>query len=218
MRRNARQRVAACVLTLLAQAGVFALFMQPRLPSQVHEDEPVRLTILQLVQPPPARPSLPARKPFSPATVAVVATQVERVEVMDDSDTPSDVAPPPDAAPGIDWHGLMKGAARSAAERDVQRDLHGEPGNSKPQVLVIPERPHQAGDTERYDDGAVLTWVNERCYWLRDPHQPGPSKICKTATLAERRAEANRIEREKAMKPGYLSRPLPLPRVRGANP
>jgi hypothetical protein len=213
MRRNARQRVTACLLALLAQSGVIALFVHSRAPPGAHVDDPERLIFLQLVQPPLVRSPSPSSRPAGRSVIpaAVPVTQVDRVAI-DNPEPQPESALPLDPAPGVDWYGLMKDAARSAAEREAERELHGQPGDSKPQVLVIPERPHQAGDTEQFDDGSVLTWVNERCYWVRNPHESGPRKICKTPTLAERRAEAKRIEREKAMKPGYLSRPLPLPK------
>jgi hypothetical protein len=75
--------------------------------------------------------------------------------------------------------------------------------------------PHKAGDTEHFDGGEVITWVNERCYYT---NRPGPigfggtsQKVCKTRSMAERRSEAFAAELEKAAKPNYLSRPLPQP-------
>lgn len=85
--------------------------------------------------------------------------------------------------------------------------------DSRPQVLVIPERPHMPGDTEQYG-GMVLTWMNERCYWARDTVAFGGVRarlFCKNPTLAERRAEAHRQEMLDAMKSEFLKRPLPKP-------
>jgi hypothetical protein len=79
-------------------------------------------------------------------------------------------------------------------------------------------RPHKPGDSERLDGGVVISWINETCYFRSDPLENmmgDPHKlklpICKVRSLWEREGERRAAELEKAAKPDYLSRPLPLP-------
>ncbi len=212
MRRNIRQRTAACLLALLAQTGLIALFVHSPVRQVAHEDDSKRLIFIQPVQLPEIVPPRPDRTLAAGRTnSSVMITERARSESVEPPEPPRAITVPPGDAPRIDWYGAMESAARSAAERAEERELHGSPENSKPQILVIPERPHMAGDEERYDDGTVVTWLSERCYVILDRLEPRPMRVCKTPTLAERRREANRKEREKAMKPEYLGRPLPMP-------
>ncbi len=100
--------------------------------------------------------------------------------------------------------------------------MHEKPAaslDSKPVALVLPDKskqPHKAGDTEHFEGGEVITWLNERCYVS---NRPGPvgfggesKKMCKVRSMAARRSEAMAAELEKDVKPEYLSRPL-LPPV-----
>jgi hypothetical protein len=212
MRRNAEQRAAACLLALLAQAGLIALFMQKRAPAIAHVDNVQYLVFIQSSPPPKAPPPPTAKLARTRASISVIEQVTPDLTIEAEGPTPS-VAAPPDAASHIDWIGNLRRDARAAGEAAEERELHGDPLHSKPEVLIIPERPHQAGDEERYDDGAVLTWLNERCYVLLDPasYGPNPVKNCKNRTLAEKRAAANRREQENAMMPKYLRKPLPVP-------
>ncbi|MEO8313485.1 MAG: hypothetical protein ABI645_01710 [Pseudomonadota bacterium] len=213
MRRNARQRAAACLLALLAQAGLIALFMQSRVLRVAQEDESKRLIFVlpfqeQKLPPPPSPPDRPAITP----TALSISDEVVTLE----QPAPSPLSAAPQAAPPrIDWYGQMEAAARITAERLYERDLHGMPLDSKPKVLDMPERPQRPGDEERYP-GAVLTWLNEHCYVMLDPAGSGPKpiKVCKEPTLAQRRAAAHKKELEKAMVPGYIRRPVPKPGLR----
>lgn len=212
MRRNAGQRAAACLLALLAQAGLIALFMQKRTPAIAHADNARYLLFIQS-SPPPEAPAPPTTKPARTRESFSITEQVKpNVAVEAEEPLPS-ITAQSDAAPHIDWYGNLRRDARAAGEAAEERELHGDPLHSKPQVLIIPERPHQAGEEQRFDDGAVLTWLNERCYVLLDPatYGPNPVKNCKNRTLAEKRAAANRRERENEMMPKYLRKPVPVP-------
>ena len=83
---------------------------------------------------------------------------------------------------------------------------------------MLPDKsnlPHKAGDTEHFEGGEVITWVNERCYYS---NRPGPmtfggasQKVCKTRSMSARRSEARAAELQKAITPEYLRTPLPAP-------
>lgn len=212
MRRNAGQRAAACLLAVLAQAGLIALFMQKRAPLIAPVDNVQYLVFIQS-SPPPKAPPPPTAKPHRTRASIATIQQVTPDVTVEAEEAVLSVAAPPDAATHIDWYGNLRRDAHAAGVAAEERERHGDPLHSKPEVLIIPERPHQAGDEQRFDDGAVLTWLNERCYVLLDPasYGPNPVKNCKNRTLAEKRAEANRRERENAMMPKYLRRPLPVP-------
>jgi hypothetical protein len=119
--------------------------------------------------------------------------------------------------PPIDWYAE---GARSAREvfKDQLRETPEPSLDSKPQALVLPDRsnlPHKAGDTEHFEGGEVITWVNERCYYSNRPSAisfgGASQKVCKTRSMSQRRSEARAAEMEKAIKPDYLDRPLPQP-------
>ena len=132
------------------------------------------------------------------------------------------VAPGPEhstaiTVPPIDWYAE---GARSAREvfKDQLRETPEPSLDSKPQALVLPDRsnlPHKAGDTEHFEGGEVITWVNERCYYSNRPSAisfgGASQKVCKTRSMSQRRSEARAAEMEKAIKPDYLDRPLPQP-------
>ncbi|MEO8307050.1 MAG: hypothetical protein ABI616_03295 [Pseudomonadota bacterium] len=84
--------------------------------------------------------------------------------------------------------------------------------------MVLPDisnLKHKAGDTEHFEGGKVITWINERCYLTNQPGAIGfggtSVKVCKKRSMAERESAALAAELEKAVKPDYLSRPLPSP-------
>jgi hypothetical protein len=226
MRRNQRQRAAACLLALLAQAGFIALFMLSGKPHvEFADDESKRLIFVQPIEPLEIPPPPPRNNRDGGSTARAIPDAVsDRAQEVDRLATPappetSPDTPAPDAAPGIDWYGVMESSAKEIAGKLEDRERDGNPLDSKLKAMDIPERPHKAGDEERYPDGAVVTWLSERCYVLLDPAGSGPKpvRICKESTLAERRAEAHRKELEKAMMPEYLRRPLPKPPAAKAN-
>jgi hypothetical protein len=129
-------------------------------------------------------------------------------------------APVPDTAitvPPIDWDAEGAGSVRNAS-RDAAREKPQPSLDSKPRVLVLPDKsklPPKAGDTEHFEGGEVITWINEICHYT---NRPGPmnfggesQKVCKVRSMNERRSEALAAELEKAVKPDYLSKPLLLP-------
>jgi hypothetical protein len=221
MRRSVWQRAAACLLALLAQAGFIALFMVSKKQHvEPESDSSQRLTFIQWIEQTPEveprhRARLPRRiTPNETIAVSVVEPIADshRDAVPDGPETTADA--PPDSAPRVHWQAVMESTARAVGKELEERERNGELLDSKLKAMDIPERPHKAGDEERYPDGAVVTWLGERCYVLLDPAGSGPKplRICKRSTLAERRAESRRKELESAMMPEYLRRPLPKPR------
>ncbi len=128
--------------------------------------------------------------------------------------------PTPIAAPTIDWN-----TAAAKASRDFvgQQELEsrGSVLDSKPGVLVLPPtaKKHKAGDTEHYEGGEVITWINDSCYVKLDPERTGPDfrRICKTGSQYERNSEARAEALEKAVKPRYLGGKREIPRTADAD-
>ena len=98
----------------------------------------------------------------------------QRVTAPDDSIArPSNVSTPLAIAP-IDW-----GAERErAAEREAAKQF-AEPAErpliSKPKAMELPKRTmeREPGDTQRFDDGEIITWISENCYVTnREPVMP----------------------------------------------
>lgn len=213
MRRKDFGRTAAGISGLLIQTVAIAfltIFEKPITPASEPASE---LVYIQAIHIPAmtARPS-PHRspKPNQEARSETNGITPETPQHADDA-----VAPPslPVDAPAIDWERSMRDSVRRFVDDQAALDKHGHTLNSKPQGLVLPDtskRPHKAGDTEHFEGGRVITWLNETCYYALDPlGQSG--LICKVRSMSERRSEEVAEALEKAVKPKYLSRPLPRP-------
>jgi hypothetical protein len=209
----ANRRTHAVRITALALAGaVNLLFLSLWLLSRAHVAPETAITaMIWITTPlvPRMSPKTPEPRPRVPSTVR---TPLPRV-------TPSTTPAPTTAitAAPIDWYAEGTRSARNAFKDEV----HEKPApslDSRPVALVLPDKskqPHKKGDTEHFEGGEVITWLNERCYVS---NRPGPigfggasQKICKVRSMAARRSEAMAAELEKDAKPEYLSRPLPLP-------
>jgi hypothetical protein len=112
-----------------------------------------------------------------------------------------------------DWY--AEGVRSAHAFTD---DPRGKPNplDSKPQVLVLPDTSnlaHKAGDTEHFEGGEVITWINERCYYTQLPsavYFGGTSqRVCKKRSMNERHSESLAAELEQAVTPVYLRKSLP---------
>jgi hypothetical protein len=208
----AKDRTHAVRITALALAGaVNVLFVSLWLLSRAQVAPVAAVTAMIWLTAPMPSPSLP--KPF-PRQEERERSRVRTLPIAPPapalvSDTAISVSP-------IDWD--AEGARSARNLRDEGREKPGPALDSKPRVLVLPDQSNllpQAGDTEHFEGGEVITWVNEVCYYT---NQPGPMnfggesrKVCKVRSMHERRSEALAAELEKAVTPDYLTRPLLLP-------
>jgi hypothetical protein len=207
------RRSHAVRITALALAGaVNLLFLSLWLFSRVHPvSEAAIAAMIWITAPLPPRPS--SRPPAQ-----------RKLRALSSLRPPMPIAQPPAPAPDttitvppIDWYAEGARSARNAF-KDEMREKPAPSLDSKPQVLVLPDKsnmPHKAGDTEHFEGGEVITWVNERCYYTNRPAAilfgGASQRVCKVRSMAERRSEAMARELEKAVKPDSLGRPLPLP-------
>lgn len=207
------KRSHAVRITALALAGaVNLLFLSLWLLSRAHVAPEAAITAMIWITAPLAprtTPKTPRQQPRAPFTVRAPSPLV----------TPSTTPAPITAitVPPIDWYAEGARSARNAF-RDEVREKPAPSLDSKPVALVLPDKskqPHKAGDTEHFEGGEVITWINERCYFSNRPAPVGfggeSKKVCKVRSMAARRSEAMAAELEKDAKPEYLSRPLPLP-------
>lgn len=84
---------------------------------------------------------------------------------------PSSVLP---STPSIDWASEREHAAERRAGREFAEPAE-RPLLSKPKAMELPKvKPeHKRGDTQRFDDGEIRTWVNDKCYVTnREPPTP----------------------------------------------
>jgi hypothetical protein len=112
---------------------------------------------------------------------------------------PTTVPPPPaltivpldsptvDAGPAVDW---TSEAQRVAQERVAKGDPNDRFRSflKHPQGIETPPidtNHHAAGESQHYEGGEVITWLNDRCYYTSkgtpDPHSgmPTTQKVCK---------------------------------------
>ena len=199
-------------MTALALAGaVNLLFLSLWLLSRAHVAPEAAITAMIWITTPLAPRTSPKTTSEQKSRTPFARTPPPVVEAS---------APVPGTAitvPPIDWYAESARAARNAFSDEV-REKPAPSLDSKPVALVLPDKskqPHKAGDTEHFEGGEVITWLNERCYVS---NRPGPvgfggesKKVCKVRSMAARRIVALAAELEKDVKPEYLSRPLPLP-------
>jgi hypothetical protein len=71
----------------------------------------------------------------------------------------------PRAIAPIDWSAERERAAEQEAARQYAEPAE-RPLISKPKAMELPKRKieHKPGDTQRFDDGEIITWVSENCY------------------------------------------------------
>jgi len=208
----ANRRSHAVRITALALAGaVNLLFLSLWLLSRAHVAPEAAIAAMIWITAPLASAPLPKPTPQRNSRAPIARTPLP-------IETPAPT--PPSSAitiPPIDWYAEGARSARNTF-RDEVREKPAPSLDSKPVTLVLPDKskqPHKAGDTEHFEGGEVITWVNERCYFS---NRPGPTgfggeskKVCKVRSMAARRSEAMAAELEKDAKPEYLSRPLPVP-------
>lgn len=87
----------------------------------------------------------------------------------------------PSLIPLIDFGAEVEDAVRDSlarqAAKDAQRQFGAVPGGMK----RPPKRGrHEPGDTERFEGGEVVTWINDRCYYSSKPppgSDPNPLRL-----------------------------------------
>ncbi len=224
MRHNLRQRITAGLLALLAQAGVIALFTQSRVQQVAHEADSIRLIFIQPMQVPEAAPPPPdktrvASKAVSPALIA----NSDRVEPIEPPGTTRAITVPPVATPHIDWYQAMESAARSAVEREEELAQRGNPLDSKPRVLELPA---DGGDeaaviSMRRDNGDLVTQqriTRDKSVVCIHEHIPLVDHFDVTARFRPAKCSVkdtgpgHKPLFEDMKKPGYLTKPLPVPK------
>ncbi|HEX3396202.1 MAG TPA: hypothetical protein VHS76_05835 [Steroidobacteraceae bacterium] len=127
----------------------------------------------------------PKNPPSEKATPAQVRQQPQPVQRRD--------APEPNNAitlPNVDWDSEAEAAVARSIDHEAlehrRRNLSGpsEADLEKSRSNAPPARDHHSmGDTERAEGGAVVTWVNDKCFWttrgIGFDGMPQISKICK---------------------------------------
>jgi hypothetical protein len=225
MRRNSLERTTAALLALLVQVIVIAFFAISRRSGETHQAEAAGLIFIQSIHLPESgqRPTEDnnransARKPAS-------AARARRGEPTQPAETntaitlPTTVTPSV-AAPPFDWRTAMKEAAQHIVQQNAERELHGEPLDSRPLALEMPARPTQGrlppGTVLRLDNGDVLLQLDDGfyCIYSQPPlsvHFDQWSKAIPPRCSKKNTAEHISFD---AIKPSHLRQPLPLPKA-----
>jgi hypothetical protein len=214
MQRRTFERLAAAVVALLIQIAAVAFLTIVEKRETPISEPGHELAYIQAIQ-------LPALTAHSSTRGSTPSAHVPNSEAKgstqnisrqaDDTVAPSLL---PLDAPAVDWERSMRDFVRQFVDDQAVLEKHGPTLNSKPQALVLPDtskQPHRAGDTEHREGGVVITWLNELCYHAADP-LVATKVVCKVRSMSERRSEELAEALEKAVKPKYLSRPLPRPK------
>jgi hypothetical protein len=158
----------------LGHLGLFALFdLSPATSSTTVEDEPtMRLTFFDE----PLQTSSPKAHPDASHTKGGRNPKSEaRSASPTRLDVPADVsaAAPQVVAPGVDWMAEAQRAAQDYISHTTRGDsLHLPDGRSTGVGFLRSQaRDHQLGDTDHFDGGEIIDWINDRCYYSnRDPN------------------------------------------------
>jgi hypothetical protein len=206
-------------ITALALAGaVNLLFLSLWLLSRAHvAQEPEVMAMLWL--PPPLRQASPQLPPVQQPRSRQMRIPAVRAPVPSLSPESSPASAPSSAIsmPLIDWYAEGMFAAHQQF-KDEMREKPAPSLDSKPGILVLPDKsklPHKAGDTEHFEGGVVITWVDFRCYFTNQPGAIGfggtSVRVCKKRGMPERDSEARAAQLQRDVSPEYISRPLPQP-------
>ena len=209
---RAKNRTHARIAALALAGAVNALFVSLWLLSRAQvAPVPAVTAMIWLTTPMPLRP-LPKPSP----KLKERAPSSARTPLPAASPAPALVRDTAISVPPIDWD--AEGARSVGNLKEEVKEKRGTALDSKPQVLVLPDRsnlPPKAGDTQRFEGGQVITWINEVCHYTS---RPGPMnfggesrKVCKVRSMNKRRSEALAAELERGIKPKYLSEALLLP-------
>ncbi len=213
MQRTTLERLAAARLALLIQIAAvafLAIVEKPRSPISEPGNE---LAYIQAIQ----MPAMTAHSLVRGSTRPTHDRKFEAKSIAPDiSQQAGETVVPsslPLESPAFDWEGSMRNTVRQFVDDQAVLEEQGPTLNSTPQVLVLPntsKQPHRAGDTEHREGGVVITWLTELCYHAADP-LVATKVVCKVRSLSERRSEELAEALETAVKPKYLTRPLPRP-------
>jgi hypothetical protein len=232
MRHNLRQRTTAGLLALLAQAGFIALFVQSREQPPEEETRSMQLVFIRPVQVPKV---VPPRQPVTPAALRIPepatdatsdrispAVAVAPVEPIEPPETTRAITVAPEAAPRIDWQQQMRIAAYNAVKKMEELE-RGNPLDSKPKVLVLPAERADQGDVTatRLDNGDLVTEhrLTDRLT-VKCLHEHVPVGLTFDITAQHLPPKCYPVDTSPSLapmvesaRPGYLRRPLPLPKA-----
>jgi len=167
------------------------------------------ISIPQLPQP---RPELPPPPPDQVPPRASTAP-IPAPEVIAPSTVPSTAI----TLPSVDWYAEGQRAARNAfpdnAKVKPETSL-----DSEPKAMELPDlsnRPHKRGDTEHFEGGETITWLDERCYVSNRPVPPPTMAgefqmarpVCKVRSMKARQREKDAAALKEAG--GPVEKPQP---------
>jgi hypothetical protein len=165
------------LLICLVHLGIIAWFdRSPATSSASVEDEPtLHLTFFDeplRTDPPNAHSvaSHSANNKGSRNSKAALRTEASPTRL----DVPADMsaAAPQILAPEVDWIAEGQRTAQDYISRTTRADsLRAlDRPSTGPRLLRSPSRVHQLGDTDHFDGGEIIDWINDRCYYSnRDP-------------------------------------------------
>jgi hypothetical protein len=210
-RRKPAVRITALVLAFGANASLFLLLWLSRSGDSPEAVAPAMIWIsMSQARPEAIPPPLPPDRvePRAPITATVPAPVV--------------IAPPsqPGTAitlPPIDWYAEGQRAARNAFPDNAKLSPEGSL-DSAPKAMELPDlsnRPHQRGDTEHFEGGESITWLDERCYITNRPVPPPTMAgefqmqrpVCKVRSMKARQREKDAAALKEAGDP--VEKPQP---------
>jgi hypothetical protein len=146
--------------------------------------------------PPPPKQHTEERKP---------QREQSRQIVVPETRTTDDLVP---ALTITDWSSQREKTAGDVVGREVER-ANSRSLLSKPRVIELPTRGsvHKPGDTQHFDDGEIITWINDRCY-ATNQQPSGPRLISDMVNvICKNKDQPSRDDYFDYMKPDYLRDP-----------
>ncbi len=177
----------------LGHLGIVVLFdRSPATSRTTVEDEPImRLTFFA----DPRQTAAPKAHPqvghgVNPKGSRNLKSEVRAHALPLTIDVPADVSPatPLASAPGVDW---MAEGQRVAQDYFMRATRGGSPlpldgASTGPRLLRSRAPDHRLGDTEHFDGGEIIDWINDRCYYSnrdRDGNLPPMHAVTGLAPL-----------------------------------
>ena len=213
------ERTAAALSALAVQAVVIAFLRLSRESDRTHEAEFVDLLLIQPIREPEKdQPPTTNNGDVRRARKLPRVPRATSPESVPPAETSSAITKPPVAVPPIDWSRALEDSARRIVQQEADRELRGEPLNSKPGVLAMPRRVDPTtlpGAITQLPNGDVMVQLDDGWYCIYSA-VPLAEQFDVWAHNRPPKCTKKGGDEEPfnldAAKPGYLRRPLPAPR------
>jgi hypothetical protein len=223
MQRGIVHRTAAILLAMLAQAPLITPYILSRQQAAAQGSDVHAMVFVQPVDTiESVRPERRKRQTGSsaaPLVAPVVPATEHEPRVTETIPLPAPESTRTELQ--TDWRNTMQDVAQDMVRRETDLEEHGSPLDSKPRILKLPgpSTTVPAIEAERLDNGDLITRhritndITVTCEHRQILLAQRFESLARSAPALCRISRSGMSADPGAVKPGYLSRPLPMPRA-----